>query len=255
MLLQRKVDILNKNFATIDSMVIKFSGDDSYDVKCWVSDFIAHDLEDAFVLLNCTERMKLICERRLLCGTAVLFARSLLSLNYDALKNAIIDEFRQTKSMLQIYEELKGRKLGANESIQRYMIEMRMIAEKANIPETDLLDTIIAGLNDNSTLINILYQATNMQQLKIQLDRYQKVRNKQTRSNLGTEKLSNKNNSSNKLKDAKAEVRCFNCSQFGHFRNQCSKPLRVKGSCFKCGELSKEKCCCCCSTFLGFKHS
>ncbi|XP_036339928.1 zinc finger protein GIS2-like [Rhagoletis pomonella] len=32
-------------------------------------------------------------------------------------------------------------------------------------------------------------------------------------------------------------IRCYNCSQFGHYQTQCPKPKRPVGSCFKCGTM------------------
>lgn len=225
MLLQREVDILNNDgkcsssdFMAIDSMVIKFSGDDSYDIKRWIS-----DLEDTFALLNFGERMKLICVRRLLSGTAALFVRAVLSTSYGDLKRDLLDEFGKSFSILEIYEQLKKRKLRSNESIQHYVIEMRMIAEKANIPETDLIDVIIAGLNDKTPLVNILYQATTIQQLKVQPERYQKLRDKHNRNSLESERSVRGDKSLLKGVEPGTEVRCYNCSQFGHFQNQCPK--------------------------------
>lgn len=33
-----------------------------------------------------------------------------------------------------------------------------------------------------------------------------------------------------------SEVRCFNCSGFGHYQSMCSRPRRPMGSCFRCGQ-------------------
>lgn len=33
------------------------------------------------------------------------------------------------------------------------------------------------------------------------------------------------------------EVRCFNCSRFGHYQSACPRPRRPDGSCFRCGQL------------------
>ena len=35
-----------------------------------------------------------------------------------------------------------------------------------------------------------------------------------------------------------SDVQCYNCSDYGHYSDNCTKERRVKGSCFHCGSLS-----------------
>lgn len=53
---------------------------------------------------------------------------------------------------------------------------MRVIADKASIPEKDVVDAVITGLNDKSSFVTMLYNATTFEQLQIQLERYEKLR-------------------------------------------------------------------------------
>lgn len=163
------------------------------------------------------------------------FAQTVTASTYGVLKGALCDEFGQKHTLLEVYEQLKNRKRKPNESVQRYFVEMRVIANKANIPERDLVDAIISGLNERSSLVSMLYQATTVEQLKKQYERYDKLRDKSTlttvRPQTTTHKVLVKSDSTDVV------IRCFNCSQMGHYQSSCTKPLRKPGSCFKCGEL------------------
>lgn len=51
---------------------------------------------------------------------------------------------------------------------------MQEIANRAPIPEAELVDAVMDGLNDKSTNIAMLYGATYMTELKMLLERYEK---------------------------------------------------------------------------------
>ncbi|XP_067638262.1 uncharacterized protein [Eurosta solidaginis] len=159
------------DFASIEVMVQKFTGDDSYHIRKWFG-----ELEDVFGIMCIDEYMQLLCVRRLLDGSAKLFVRTPMVSDYQSLKAALIEQFSISYSLLDVYEELKARKLRSSESVQRYLLEMQLIASKANIHEGDLLDAVIAGIGDKLGAATMLYQANNLRELKIQIDRYDKYR-------------------------------------------------------------------------------
>lgn len=159
------------DFQAFEAMVHTFSGDDSYDVKKWFS-----DIEDASAVFGCSDRDKFVSLRRLLTGTAKLFLRTINANNYIDLKVALMEEFGRTFTLNEVFQQLKARNLRSNESVRRYIIEMQEIALRAEIPEADLIECIIDGINDESNNAMILMTASTVRDLKALADRYEKKR-------------------------------------------------------------------------------
>lgn len=166
-----RLDLRRFDFFAFEAMVHRFNGDDSYDVRKWLE-----DLDDAFSMFECTPSEKLIASRRLLDGTAKLLLRTISVRTYDELKTELLREFGKVFTMQEVFHQLKARTLKPSESVKRYMIEMQEIAMRAKIPEPDLIDIIIDGLNDKSQHVSMLYSAKNMSELKVLLERYEKKR-------------------------------------------------------------------------------
>lgn len=136
------------------------------------------------------------------------------------------------------------------------------IANRARVPETDLIDVIIDGLNDKSGYVSMLYGARSIRELKEALTRYEKklrdvvsvpvrtvaslnsvgqtgTKPKQmrvlteARANTGASASSNANASGIDM----STIRCYNCFQYGHYQSSCSAPKRPPNSCFICSEV------------------
>lgn len=241
---------IRMDMTAIEAMVSQFSGDDTYDVYKWMN-----DLDDAFGILQFDNQTKFIAMRRLLSGTAKLFVRTVAAVNYDELRDALIDEFGRRYSNDEVYIQLRSRRLKPTETVHRYVIEMQEIASRANIPEHELIDIILAGIGDTSTSAAMLYGATTLRDLKTLVVRYERLRasasataaiRRSMSSNLSTAAKPNTNNAvrNNAMPAAAAtdatndtSIRCFNCSRFGHYQSACPKPKRPENSCFRCGKL------------------
>lgn len=254
--------IVRININEIEAMVPSFSADDNYDVFKWIE-----DMQDAFKILRFDDEAKLIAMRRLLSGTAKSFVRTLRDTNtFNALRDALILEFGRKYTNDEIYNQLRSRRLQPSETIHRYVIEMQEIASRSSITEGELASIIVDNLDDGSNGAAMLYGATSMRQLKDLLIRYERLRQQrsaatqQNRRPLTMQSSANfqvPNRASAQVNNASASavpnqlntqpsappavdtsVRCFNCSQFGHYQSACPKPKRPDGSCFKCGELT-----------------
>lgn len=235
-------------------MANKFNGDDTYDVKKWFD-----DLDDAFAVFNCSESDKLVAARSLMEKTAKVWLRSARVSSYSDLKNQMLLEFGHTYTAYEVYHQLKSRTRKSDESLIHYVSCMVEIASHAPLPETDVVDIIVEGLNDNSANVAMLYAAKTVAELKELLKRYEKLFRVQTPAvqwpvvqppaaqskgaipRYGTNAKQSINRTGSPSTSASgvdtSEVRCYNCFKYGHFQSACQSPKRLPNSCFICGEL------------------
>lgn len=239
----------------IGAMVSKFTGDDAYDVRKWLS-----DLEDAFDILNFDERLRFVACRRMLDGTARLFLRTISAHQYDELKQKLLVEFGRTYTLGEVYDRLRQRRLLNTETVQRYVIEMCEIASNAAVPVVELVDFIIDGLGEPSANTAAFIGVTSIAQLKGLVSRYERKRPRfrstvrptvakpnnllgtvANSANLRTPTAAASSSATAVVSTAAPAgpdaIRCFNCSRFGHFQSACPMPKRPDGSCFKCGQM------------------
>lgn len=234
-----------QDFRAIEAMVQKYSGDnpkDPYTIQKRID-----DAESVFDLFNCSDKQKFVNACRLLTGTALLHVRNTKVRNYEQLKDELLTEFSRTHTLNDVFQQLKARHLKSNESVQRYVIEMQEIASHAPVPEADLLECIIDGLNDKSHNIGVLLGARTIRELKPLIDRYEKrrIRASVPLNKSAAKPMPNRSQpeATPKPTNTAAEmvtgeqVRCYNCSQFGHYQSQCQKPKRPENACFKCHQL------------------
>ncbi|XP_036347460.1 uncharacterized protein LOC118756826 [Rhagoletis pomonella] len=200
-------------------------GSESQDIKKWVA-----ELENVFEILQCNDREKLIAVRHLVCGHARRFIDIISVRSYEDIKAALLDEFQCKFSLQDIFNQLKSRCIKSGETPRQYVTEMQYIASRADIPETDLVDIIIEGLNDKTSTVSMLYGASSIRELKVLMERYERKRKTiKTQKSIASE-----------VKQGQADinsVRCFNCFQYGHYQDACTAPRRPPNSCFVCAEV------------------
>lgn len=213
------------DFVAFESMVHRFSGDNSYDVHKWFN-----DVEDAFAVFGCSERDKFVSTRRMLDGSASMLLRTITVNTYEELKAESIEEFGKVFTMQEVFQQLKACVLKPNESVKRYVIEMQEIASRAPVPEPDLIDFIIDGLNDKTNHVSMLYSATTVKELKALLDCYEKKRRSVPvvvkNNNVGSSVSVTMNSTKPYATGVPMQqtVRCYNCFQYGHYQSTCPAP-------------------------------
>ncbi|XP_061503749.1 uncharacterized protein LOC133391731 [Anopheles gambiae] len=217
-----------------EEIVDKFSGDNKDHMERWFK-----ELERAFLPYNMDNTMKLHYTRRLLTGTAAKFEKSLDFTAYHELKDSLIETFSETKSLENVYKQLRSRQLGRNKSITRYVLDMQALAWGTPVPEEDLVNIIIDGINDPINTASIRFAARSLTDLKRLLKRYEQIRPQHiaTPSSSGTIRQPSNVSRTSDNQQAPAVVRCYNCSQFGRYQNSCPIPRRPPGSCFKCHQV------------------
>uniref|UniRef100_A0AAG5DT79 CCHC-type domain-containing protein n=1 Tax=Anopheles atroparvus TaxID=41427 RepID=A0AAG5DT79_ANOAO len=113
-----------------------------------------------------------------------------------------------------------------------------------HIGEEELVGIIIDGLNDPVNTSAMRYVTTTLADLRVYLRKYEVMI--ASRPTLVTTPRTTapaartpsvptlKPSSAPRTKEVKAEPRCYNCSQYGHYQSSCPQPLRPRGACFKC---------------------
>ena len=169
---------------------------------------------------------------QLLSGTTQVLARASGLLEYNALKQTLIETFQQTYSVDSVYHELRSRRLSASESTINYFIDIKNIARKAKITEDELVYIIIVGSNDPVNTAAMRYAARQMDDLIPLLNRYEEMRIRHQPSTSAP-----KDRRSTRDVPMNIEhVKCYNYLQQGHYRSQCQRPQRPHGSCFRCSK-------------------
>ncbi|XP_041771724.1 uncharacterized protein LOC121593455 [Anopheles merus] len=217
-----------------EEFIDKFSGDNSDQIEQWL-----RELERAFLPYKMNETTKFYNARRLLTGTAALFVKTIDVETYAELKEELLKTFAKTPSIENVYRQLRTRRLSRNESVARYVLEMKQIAGD-EIVEEELINIIIDGIGDPINTAAIRYSAKSVEELQQMLKKYEMIRpqkNSVQRVNIASSSTSPRNVSVVKNKNAIEEIRCYNCSKIGHYQSSCPSPRRPAGSCFLCHQM------------------
>lgn len=241
------------NFRDVEESLQLFSGDDNLSISKWIQQF-----EDSATVFGWNDKYKYIYAQRLLKGTAKLFLRTVTYKSWLDLKRLLKNEFSTIATHAEIHDKLRNRRKRYNESFQQYVLAMQEIASLADIDEADIVNYVIAGIPQSNSNKMILYNADNINELKVLLRKFEKIVQSNAvkpaviiQQNNAVHQPKNpfrvqptlSNDRSNNESNGKS-FKCFNCYEEGHFSSNCPKPKRERGSCFKCGKFghSKENC-------------
>ncbi|XP_031632439.1 uncharacterized protein LOC116346498 [Contarinia nasturtii] len=233
-------------------MVNKFDGTELHDVTKWIE-----NLENVFAMFRYGDRDKLVATRHLMTGRAKRFAEITSAFAYEQFKQALLTEYERAYTVQDVFSQLKARVIKPDETPREYIIEMQHIASRSMIPEADLIDLIISGLNDKSVHASILYGARTLADLKLLTERYEKLRRVTVQPKTSAIPAAMTKPKSN-VPDASANtrafasasanatksvgeidlsgIRCYNCFNYGHYQSKCTAPKRPPNSCFICHE-------------------
>lgn len=236
--------------ADVEYLVPVFTGDDDYGIKKWIDDF-----EDVLKSLNGEPDDYYKMARHLIRETAKVYLRTIRVKNYAELKRALLQRYDRHISYYDVYEKLRNRYRRREESVLQYITSMQEIALRVEMDERELVSLIIAGLRDTSGYVSMLAGAETIDALVRLLPAYERnmsltrfhapgantsgaapkrmmMTSQQTS---GTIQQSGLKQTSATSADAN-QVRCYNCSKFGHISSECPEPKRAPGSCFVCGQ-------------------
>ncbi|GFU38903.1 retrovirus-related Pol polyprotein from transposon 412 [Trichonephila clavipes] len=219
----------------------KFTGEDFYSVNTFF-----RDIEENFDLFPAiSPSQKLIFAKRLVCGTAKSFLFSQRNLNtYESFKKALIEEFSDSVTSIEIHRELEKRKMYKTETLMQYFNSMRELANRCDskIDEASIIQYVINGINGPRSYKIILYSATSFSEFKQKLHTYETViknvgihnsnspnfrHSYESRGReFNQQSFQRKPTRFNVSDAAKNPQRCFNCNDIGHLSKSCPNHSR-----------------------------
>ncbi|XP_037957425.1 uncharacterized protein LOC119687237 [Teleopsis dalmanni] len=214
------------NFRDVEDSIRPFSGDDLLSIDVWLNEF-----EDISVMMQWDDLQKFIFAKKSIKGLARTYLMSERGINnWFKLKNALINEFKESTNSAELHKLMCSRKIKKNESCQEYFLNMKELASRGNIEEEALMQYVIEGINDLNINKIILYGAKNLREFKEKLKCYESISGKDRAVNLKV----NKKPAEQQGKEAK-NILCYNCGMKGHVSSNCSN--KSKGmKCFKCSD-------------------
>ncbi|GFW55813.1 retrovirus-related Pol polyprotein from transposon 17.6 [Trichonephila clavipes] len=236
---------MNTQFRTllrdISSTSRKFTGEDFYSVNSFF-----RDVEENFDLFPAiSSSQKLIFAKRLICGTAKSFLFSQRNLNtYESFKKALIEEFSDSVTSIEIHRELEKRKMYKTETLMQYFNSMRELANRCDskIDEASIIQYVINGIDGPRSDKIILYGATSFSEFKQKLRTYKTVIKNMGIHNFNSpnfrhsyesrgrdlkqQSFQRKPTKFNASDAARNPQRCFNCNDIGHLSKSCPNHSR-----------------------------
>ncbi|KAH8278141.1 hypothetical protein KR026_005270, partial [Drosophila bipectinata] len=142
----------------IEDSLSAFTGNGSPDIDEWLADFELNS-----ITVGWTDLQKFIYGRQLVKGAAKLFLGSQQGINdWDALKEALKNEFGEKLTAKQVHKMLKNRKKTQKESLLEYFYSMTALANQSKLDEESIIEYIVEGIPDSKQNKNCLYQASNL---------------------------------------------------------------------------------------------
>ncbi|GFT61872.1 uncharacterized protein LOC105457711 [Trichonephila clavipes] len=219
----------------------KFTGEDFYSVNSFF-----RDIEENFDLFPAiSSSQKLIFAKRLVFGTAKSFLFSQRNLNtYESFKKALIEEFSDSVTSIEIHHELEKKKMYKTETLMQYFNSLRELANRCDskIDEASIIQYVINGIDGPRSDKIILYVATSFSEFKQKLRTYETVIKNMGIHNSNSpnfrhsyesrgrdfkqHSFQRKPTKFNASDAARNPQRCFNCNDLGHLSKSCPNHSR-----------------------------
>lgn len=197
-----------------------FSGDDRYTVGAFVINF-----ESAAQQFGWSEAQMAVYAKRYISGTAKSLLRTVRTQTWADIRRELQTEFGSAMSASAVHKMLANRHKEDGETVQQYSIAMREIASMGEVDEADLVSYIVDGLARDKSERLFLAGATNFNELRSLLVRYNEMVVKKdivppvvithpVRRNPFSGEIHQQSSKAQRL-------RCFNCNEVGHFASSC----------------------------------
>lgn len=156
----------------VEDSMETFSGDDSLNIRRWLSDF-----EEMALLCGWSDIQKVIFAKKTLRGSARLFVQyERCAKTWKQLKKALQGEFSKTVNSHTVHKELTLKKKTNTETYNEYIYRMCELASQANIEIAAVIQYIIDGIQDDETNKVVLYGAKTVRELKDRFVQYERIK-------------------------------------------------------------------------------
>ena len=211
-----------------------FKGEGNDDVDAWLE-----NVNNMFLLYEVADDLKKVIAIGRLQGRAQEFYFSLR--NFSALPWVIVaDElkrmFKTFRDPVRLMSKLQNMKWKVGEDYRSYHHEKVILANKLRMSNDLTISLLIDGIDNFSLRTQAASQGfQSPDELLTHMSLCCKGLGKQPVASVS----SNGKSSESHIKsvDDKKSKRCFNCGEFGHLSNKCTKPKRERDACFKCGKV------------------
>lgn len=158
---------------------------------------------------------------------------------WENFKARLIRSFPSQMDQADIHLALTKRKKGRDETYEEYVFAMKALACRGEIRDDSLIKYVINGLY-NRDMVNVLA----MQEFQDVDDFLNKIRKYEGMIGRNNQVLPERGTSSREGSFKRSyvgsgktstEVKCFNCSELGHYASRCPRTQKSRRSCFSCG--------------------
>lgn len=209
----------------VERIVKEFGGSRGENVKKWLNLLSSTVMSYGGAEDDCYR-----IARALLIGVARERANKALWTDWNSLRAGLLDECKDRRSAMDVYDELRRRVRRAGETSEEYVLAMEVIAND-EVAEIDLIPMVIVGLGGNAPFAAMLAGATTIRELQGLLPAYDRI----VKLTAGTRSIAAQNSGGADVAQTRRRS-CYNCKSEDHIAAHCPRPqLRKPFSCFECG--------------------
>lgn len=207
----------NFTFKDVEDALEKFTGETTKSVDEWVKDY-----EDVAKTCGWNDVQMYLFARKLLQGAARKAVEAdKTATDYKKLVELLKKEFENERTSYEIHRDLMRKKKLASESHLEFFYGMKKVGPK--VDEPSMVRYIVDGLPEEKIEKSVLYDAKDLNELKLKLKSYGVMHKSQPSSqSVRCKNCGSKSHQTESCPDQQKGKRCFKCNNFGHVAKDCS---------------------------------